>query len=287
MKNKILWSAAAAVAVGVGACAAQPPSPCPVATSNPLFELPPYYGRLTPMTDGGACAQHTYELFGFQKYNPPGTSDVKLAVRAYSIGAPYNEELRALPADPDGKKLNAFARFAEFPANDGYCAASDFVPAEANYPEVPAKLEEDGGVLEEAIAELKLKHEWKSLRFVNSAQIPGTVFDGEYTLTEDGCTASYKVFGVWPAVRCVPEENFPNGYNVRCDPFAMLDGGLPDGGVPYKLRGNGKPGTTPEPHALGSGFNPSFGQSDAGPITCNADRYCVSPLNLEQMRQLK
>ena len=72
----------AAVVIGgawLGACEAQPNAGCPVSTSNPAAGLAPYWVKYTKVSATGTCGDSPGEAIGFQKYNTPGTKEIRLA----------------------------------------------------------------------------------------------------------------------------------------------------------------------------------------------------------------
>jgi hypothetical protein len=264
LKTRMLVVAAAmaAIAASLGACAGQPNAGCPVATSNPAVLLPPFWVKYTPVATT-ACSDLTGEGIGFQKYNAPGSEETRLAYRVESLGTAYAKKRRD-PSDPEGKNLNGFSKLPAFPDKDNYCAATDFMPAQQTFAEIPAMPKPDGGMVP-AVPELALKYEFKNLKFLATVNAPGTVFTGELTRTENGCSASFKTLGLWPQIPCDSAGNdmTKNGYNLECDPYPKEDAG----------------------HLLGSGINPTF-SPEAKPLTCGAEGWCELQLTIEEVAKL-
>lgn len=97
-----------------------------------------------------------------------------------------------------------------------------------------------------------LKYEWSNVDFYVTAAAPGTQFTADVDITLNGCKATYRAIGMWPAVDCseftVPDPNVPDAEilvtgDALCNPE-------PDGE-------NGRP--------VGSGINPDF-----GPVACDS-----------------
>lgn len=243
MKTRILIALVGlgAAAGYLGSCTAQPALPCPIASSNPYYGLPPYAGFYTLKSGSGTCSQKTYESIGFQRYNPPGTTDNSVAIRAHDIGAQYDNG-RMDPADPDGKKVNALGNYMALPSADERCSASFEATGERNgiaeqtFEAIPEELDADGGVVTPAEPELYMKYKWTDLHFLVNARFPGTLFKGTVEYTEDTCTATYDVEGFWPEIGCSTDED--------CDPNPNPDAG----------------------RTMGSGINPDF-----APVTCDVD----------------
>lgn len=255
---KTRYAVASALLIGtagwVGACTPQPPLPCPIQTANPYFGLPGFATFYTLKSGTGACAMKEYEVYGFQKYNVPGTTETHVAVRPGDLGGHY-ENGRSDPADPEGEHINAIGDLPEEPGSDKLCAITfedeHAHHAEQDFEAIPDENLADGGVVPGEPA-LSIKYEWTDLKFIVSAAVPGSAFMGELKYTEDGCTATYSAEGFWPEVACDPTAHIP----------ASGDPDLPDGGMLEDLDcaagqdvANG--------HTLGSGINPDF------PVVCD------------------
>jgi hypothetical protein len=101
-----------------------------------------------------------------------------------------------------------------------------------------------------------LKYEWRNVQVLVTADAPGTRFQADLTYTEDGCTATYKVCGVWPAVDC--EKLDAKGERTGLPEQKLCDA-LPDPEPPYGL-------------PAGSSINEDFG------AVCDPElRLCVLP----------
>lgn len=96
-----------------------------------------------------------------------------------------------------------------------------------------------------------LKYEWSNVDFYVTAAAPGTQFSADVDITLNGCKATYRAIGMWPAVDCtaftVPATETAPAIEVTgdelCDPEANGDKGRP----------------------VGSGINPDF-----GPVACES-----------------
>ncbi len=241
------------VVVGSSACLSQPNAGCPVATSNPAFELAPYWVKYTKVSSTGMCGELTGEAIGFQKYNTPGTKEIRLSYRVQGIGEPF-ENGQIDPTDPEGTKINGFCKLPAIPAADNFCAATDFVAAEQSYEAIAGMGVNDGGTeIVGGAAALAIKVEFTSLKFLATVNAPGTLFTGELARTEGTCQTIYNTEGLWPQVVCDPAGNTASGYNLVCDPVANADAG----------------------HGLGSGINPTFALKGK-PITCVPCSTCAS-----------
>ena len=63
------------------------------------------------------------------------------------------------------------------------------------------------GSVEEVLEPLSLKYTWSNLTFLVSPASQGTSFIGQLEYTENGCTAQFDVFGLYPAVTCMTDED--------------------------------------------------------------------------------
>jgi hypothetical protein len=66
---------------------------------------------------------------------------------------------------------------------------------------------------------------WSNVDVYVTAAAQGTLFSADMTYTENGCTASYHVVGVWPAVSCTHKVYAPNDPKQRTvvDSYPDLD----------------------------------------------------------------
>lgn len=68
---------------------------------------------------------------------------------------------------------------------------------------------------------LALSEKWENVRILSTAEYPGTLLDADLTITENACTATYHVYGVYPPVVCETDAD--------CDPNADTANGRPFG----------------------------------------------------------
>lgn len=201
----------------IGACAI-PQAPLECNTLSPFWA----FYTLEEGDPASSCGSKGGDFLNTQRYLAPGASDARLALLPYSVGINSYFE-RVDPNDPDKKKESAIGRFRELlPDERGICHVVDIADTEQNYPPV---LDEDG--MEEEPA-LSLRYKWEDVRVISTAEFTGTLIDGRVTITEDACTAKYKVYAVHPIVFCDPLENETRdgkSYNAACDPEANVDEG--------------------------------------------------------------
>lgn len=175
-----------------------------------------------------SCAHLEPEPVGLEKYfskDPNGPESV--VIRSSRLGELLDSD--EVTVDPDAPlAVNSMGELTtEAPGPDNFCEVPTLSPSRM------VARSTTGG------SDLDLTYAWSNLRIYNTPDIPGTQFVADLRYTENGCTAEYKVRGIWPVVSCAtkgkPDES-------KCEPYAD---------PPTRLRG--------------SGINPSF------PVKCDPD----------------
>lgn len=218
------------------------------AIPQPAFEcnaLPPFWGfyTLESGAGNGACAEIPGDSIAMQRYLPPNGKTARLAILPYRVGALRNvafdcnvedceertndevvgETVYIDPNDPKLAKESAIGTFENLIPNDnGVCTLVNIDDAVQNFPAksdtYEATLSDGGTVMQtDDYPALSLRYKWENVRIISTAQFPGTLFEGKVTITEDGCTAKYNVYGVHPIVDCDTDED--------CDPNPNPDAG--------------------------------------------------------------
>lgn len=224
MRHLILPSCALLVVVlplaSVASSCGQPPVSCTVST------FAGYAAKYQLVEGTGVCAERTGDILGLAAYNPaergqydnvvPNLDQVSLAVRTTALGA-----LAAFAKDEgvedttEGNKPHAFGPFTSaFPQND-ICTA-ELEPARLQLPAIELDPEQDpedpdDDIEQDAVA---LSETWEDVQVYVTAANLGTQMKGRYTVTDDeaGCSATYDVLAVFPAVHC--EDIVPSGNPV-------------------------------------------------------------------------
>jgi hypothetical protein len=252
MNLRLIGSTAGAVLLAsiLGACDAQQQDPqCMVGKGA--------FATVYTLEEGEdaslACAQLKPEPVGLEKYfskEPGGPASV--ALRPKTVGDLVAETKATTPKiqlDPD----------APFEP-DSVGALTTDAPGADNFCEVPA-LNPTTQVVTRAIAAdgkaRNVSYEWSNLRIYNTPQIPGTQFVANLRYSNNGCTAKYKVKGIWPVVDCSRE----------------IDADADGDGKKDKVPDESKCDPNPDPkvgRTRGSGINPIF------PVKCDPDvKICV------------
>jgi hypothetical protein len=197
------------------------------------------------------CGQLPGDVLGLRTYyqegGANGTPDyrkAKVAIRPESLGMmiAYAEMREAVEGDDTFYDANAIGSFTSgFPNDETFCMIDEFEPAQVSLPEI-AELPDDPNTpdvdeSQPAQPALDVQYRWRDARFVVSADAQGTQFEAELEVQQDGCTATYHVVGLYPAVGCESDDDCndeENGINpdfaVRCNTqlgMCVLDGELP------------------------------------------------------------
>jgi len=152
-------------------------------------------------------ALYLYEYIYYQVYDPTTVFDTR--------------KIDMEVGDPD-----AFGDFAAgVPDDEGFCAAPTMSKVNLDLPEVVEVLEVLDDPLtadaDESVAPVapqaaaKLAYEWSKVKFLVTADAQGTQFSADLKFTQDACTATYHVVGVYPAIGCVGADGMPD--NTVCE----------------------------------------------------------------------
>jgi hypothetical protein len=238
MKRKLgttLWLAAALTLV---TSCEQPKINC--TTGNGGFAVK-YTLKPGSKQGDGACDTLKGEIVDLTKFTPSQAGDrerqdltkAQLAVRSTQLGALAKRED---VEDPVNKPHSLGDFVSVDPDDSDVCHVPELSVAEQDLP---------AAGMEPAI---NMKYAWSNLRIHVTSAYPGTQFVGDLTYTENGCSASYSVVGLWPAVSCAvtdEEGNMTGTDPNQCDPEADPEASRP----------------------TGSGINPDFKDR----IGCDAD----------------
>lgn len=234
------------LAVGSSACD-QPKINC--TTGHGGFAMK-YTLKAGSMTGTGMCDARKGEIVGLEKYNPQKLDDLThqdlnkaiLAIRTSKLGQlaadganavdPKGLSAPVVDSDHDVNSVGDFA--AAYPDDNGVCVVPTLSPAEQSVPAFntppPASKPMDPQVMHPAT---DIKYEWKNVRVYATPDLPGTQMVGEVTYTENGCSATYSVLGLYPAVSCEAKDAMGNGTGMPdptlCDPVANPDAGRATG----------------------------------------------------------
>jgi hypothetical protein len=213
-----------------------------------------YFAAEYTLTEGdpnSVCGSILGDVLGMETYysadgknGTPNYENGTVAIRSEMIGLmiDYAEGRGVIGPEVYGNG-NSLGDFTDgFPDDAGFCMIDSFetdssvsLPAIDEVPDDPATPDEDESLMAQPAIDASWK--WSNARWVVSADAQGTQFEADLEYTQDGCTASYHVVAVAPAVGCATDDECnddSNGINpsfaLRCNTdlgLCVLDGDLP------------------------------------------------------------
>jgi hypothetical protein len=231
----------------------QPKVPCTTAHGTFAVKY-----TLVPGSGSGECAMLTAGLVGVQSYARKGKDGQEVfdrppvALKTDEVGG-LLETYAPQTADP--AKTYSLGEFMTLePGADNFCPVSALTVAELHLTAVPAGVDPMTMMPTPALPAVDVRYDWSNVRFYVTPAILGTQFSAELTYTRNGCTARYKVSGLYPAISCGKEVT---------DPGTMMMSMVPDPGLcsPCADPSMGR--------AAGSGINPDVQTTcDTGSLLC-------------------
>lgn len=263
------FGSAAVLGALLGGCfAAQPAPECQVAAGTPLYDTNNFATFFKKKS--GTCAADvalTFDEVGFQRYQAPGTKDVRIAIRTANMGKALSGERFEVDRDASND-CSAYDEVGDCSMCVATGGASDNVCQAVDDPTPRVDPQDPDGKNANALVALDLspdakgvchtkaeatasesfraesvslvdggtasfpafteRYVWKNVNIVNTTSYPGTLFTADVTYSLDGCTDEYSAEGFWPLVTCSDD--------LACSPEANVDAG----------------------YAYGSGLNPAF-----------------------------
>lgn len=184
----------------------------------------PYAATFTPTGGSGPCAELKGDVLGLASYNPPradGLPDLEQATLAIGVRALGALAERAAAAgvvdETEGHARVARGAFPTMePNEDDLCVVPEMEPAHLAFPALPAVVDDEGNEVEPAQPATDVRYAFSDLRFYVTAGTRGQQMKAKLEYTENGCTATYDVLAVFPAVNCTGEDGGPD--DAWCDP---------------------------------------------------------------------
>ncbi|ADO69301.1 hypothetical protein [Stigmatella aurantiaca] len=183
----------------------QPPIGCPVQS---LEWAATYKPKGT-----SACPVKAGEQIGILKFSTP-SGDERLSLKPATLTA-----LDALDPERLPYSLGALAKESDA---EGFCSATNVAVAEKHTP------------ASDGVAAQDIIYRWDNVRVLALPQAPGTQLVADLEYTENGCTAQYEVWAMWPGdVECRGVTGGPDDslcqnarsinpdFAVTCDPTQM------------------------------------------------------------------
>ncbi|WP_224246096.1 hypothetical protein [Hyalangium gracile] len=224
MKRELMGLSVGAVAMAtvLSACNTQDPErQCSVARAVSDGSTGSFAATYT-LKEGTAnpdrpCTLLTAEPVGLQKYfsQDPAAPDT-VAIRTTRLGGLAEDYAPEDNLEALGKPYSVGALASESPGEDNFCDVPELSASSLDVPEADSQPAQS------------FRYEWSNLRIYNTPAIPGTQFVADLRYTENGCSAEYRVKGIWPVVRCASGGK-PN--EAACDPYPDFSVG--------RLRGSG------------------------------------------------
>jgi len=183
MTRHILGLGLAAV-LGASCDTAQPPIGCPVQSLEWSATYRPKPGNTCPVKAG--------EMLGVQKFSTPERNE-RLSIKPQTLA----------DIDLDGRDTSrvpySLGELAKESDTEGFCAATNMAVAEKHAPA-------DGD-----LPPADIVYRWSNVRVLAIPRAPGTQMVADLEYTEDGCTARYEVWAMWPGdVECDNGEGQPD-----------------------------------------------------------------------------
>jgi hypothetical protein len=226
------------VVASTSSSCAQRPVPCTVGRSLPYAAK--YKAIATEGTcDGVPAASLAGDQLGMSAYNPtkagglPDTSQVDIAIRTLFLGAQTAAAFdRGVVDEDDNHAASAIGSFtSDVPDDAGLCSAPTLTSTAQVLPALP----EDTEAELPAQDAVNVQETWSDVSVYVSASALGTQMKGSYSVTQDGCTATYHVLAMYPATDCTGEDGGPDqsicddpasgispDFAVVCDPALLL-----------------------------------------------------------------
>lgn len=178
----------------------------------------------------GDCDKLKGEIVGLEKYNPQRTSDpghqdftkATLAVRTSDLGE-LAAEAEGVGVMDESRNLDSVGDFTSAdPDANGVCTVSMLSAATQKLPAFSTPPTDDDPMGKMYPATDK-KYEWSNIRVYATTAYPGTQLVAQMTYSDNitGCSATYDVIGLYPAVGCETK--------VDCSPEADPDAGRATG----------------------------------------------------------
>ncbi|HEX8537459.1 MAG TPA: hypothetical protein VF664_08335, partial [Cystobacter sp.] len=181
MTRRIL-GLAGAVALLSSCDSTQPPIGCPLQSLD--------WSAVYTLKEPTLCPVIKAEMLGIQKFSSR-TGDERLSINPQSL-----VELNDRDSSQPSYSLGALAKQSD---PEGFCSATDMAVATKDAP-----ASEEGPAT-------TLSYKWSKVRILATAQAPGTQMVADLERTENGCTAKYEVWAMWPGdVECGNETDGPD-----------------------------------------------------------------------------
>lgn len=194
--------------------------------------------KLTLKTGTGTCSELKGGVFGVQSYNYPDSKNrpdpahASMAIQAEDLGLLVEDAEARLGDLPDAAN-HPYAQGdfgAPKPDGEDMCPVPTLTAAVQNLPAldaVPADPEDPESVALPAEPAKAFRYEWSNMAFLVTEAAVGTQFRADLSFTQDGCTATYEAWGLFPVASC--DDGNGNPDVTLCNAEADPDHGRPTG----------------------------------------------------------
>ncbi|PTL78987.1 hypothetical protein [Vitiosangium sp. GDMCC 1.1324] len=156
----------------------QPPIGCPVQSLE--------WAAVYKLKEPTSCPVKAGEPLGIQKFSTP-SGDETLTISPQTL-----VDLSARDTTHVAYSRGTLAKQSDA---DGFCSVSDLAPAEKRVPD------------DATGPGTNVLYRWSNVRILATARAPGTQMVADLEYTQDGCTAHYEVWGMWPGdISCEGES---------------------------------------------------------------------------------
>lgn len=204
------------------------------------------------LTSGsGECSEIKTAIVGLQSYYEKSADannqvDVTRSSLAIKGGTELVDLVHTLADECGGGEVTTHefseGSFASVDPENGICSVPNITASKVVTTEVPAAGDpmDPENICAEPFPAHDVTYEWRNVKVHVSTAGPGNRFEADLTYTDNGCTAQYKVCGVWPVVHCdkldaegnavMGPDGRPAGEDKLCDDQPDLE---PQYAIPY------------------------------------------------------
>lgn len=184
MRLNMLGLGAATALLASSCNVSQPPIGCPVQSLE--------WAATYQLVGTTSCPRKWGEPLGVQKFSSP-SGEERLSIKPATLAGLDARDPARLPYS-----LGAMPKQA---GEDGFCVIPSLEVAEKRAPANAAL----------GLPELNVSYTWSNVKVLAKPEAPGTQLVADLEYTENGCTARYEVWAVWPGdIECANEDGAPD-----------------------------------------------------------------------------
>ena len=159
--------------------------------------------RYTLVTGSGDCAKLTGGIVGVESYDRGGPEQAPnfkmqpVAIRTDEVGG-LIDQYGAMVPPKMAASTGAF--MVDHPDTNGFCPVGALTPVMLDLPAKPAMTDPMTMETSPALPAMQVGYKWNNVSFYVSPRLIGTQFTADLEYSKNGCTATYKVTGLYPSV---------------------------------------------------------------------------------------